>query len=39
MAGRSHIIIGHDSDAISRRCTHIETKARRAALKKLPKLF
>ena len=32
-------IIGHDSEAISRHYTHIETTAKRAALKKLPKLF
>jgi integrase len=32
-------IIGHDSEAISRHYTHIETKAKRAALQKLPKFF
>ncbi|ACB75219.1 tyrosine-type recombinase/integrase [Opitutus terrae] len=32
-------IIGHDSEAISRHYTHIETKAKRKALAKLPKLF
>ena len=32
-------IIGHESEAISRHYTHIETKTKRAALKKLPKLF
>ncbi len=31
-------IIGHDSEAISRHYTHIETKAKRAALQKLPKV-
>jgi integrase len=31
-------IIGHDSEAISRHYTHIETRAKRAALKKLPKI-
>ena len=29
-------IIGHDSEAISRHYTHIETKAKRSALQKLP---
>ena len=32
-------IIGHDSEAMSRHYTHIETKTKRAALQKLPKLF
>jgi integrase len=32
-------IIGHDSEAINRHYTHIESKTKRAALKKLPKLF
>ena len=32
-------IIGHDSEAISRHYTHIEGKAKRAALKKRPKLL
>lgn len=32
-------IIGHDSEAISRHYTHIETKAKRAALQKLPKVM
>jgi integrase len=31
-------IIGHDSEAISRHYTHIESKAKRAALRKLPNL-
>ena len=31
-------IIGHDSEAISRHYTHIEYKAKRAALEKSPKL-
>ncbi len=31
-------IIGHESEAISRHYTHIETRAKRAALKKLPKI-
>lgn len=31
-------IIGHDSEAISRHYTHIESKAKRAALRKLPDL-
>lgn len=32
-------IIGHDSEAISRHYTHIETKAKRAALQKLPNVM
>jgi integrase len=32
-------IIGHDSEAISRHYTHIENKAKRKALAKLPKLL
>jgi integrase len=31
-------IIGHDSEVISRHYTHIESKAKRAALRKLPDL-
>ena len=32
-------IIGHESEAISRHYTHIESRAKRSALNKLPKLF
>lgn len=32
-------IIGHDSEAISRHYTHIETKAKRTALQKLPNVM
>ena len=32
-------IIGHDSEAISRHYTHIEARAKRAALRKLPRLI
>jgi integrase len=32
-------IIGHDSEAISRHYTHIETKTKRAALQKLPSIL
>jgi integrase len=32
-------IIGHDSEAISRHYTHIESETKRSALNKLPKLF
>lgn len=32
-------IIGHDTEAISRHYTHIESKTKRTALNKLPKLF
>lgn len=32
-------IIGHESEAINRHYTHIETATKRTALKKLPKLF
>ena len=31
-------IIGHDSEVISRHYTHIESNAKRAALRKLPDL-
>ena len=32
-------IIGHESEAINRHYTHIETAAKRSALRKLPKLL
>lgn len=32
-------IIGHDSEAISRHYTHIENKAKKKALAKLPRLI
>ncbi len=32
-------IIGHESEAINRHYTHIETATKRAALRKLPKLL
>ena len=32
-------IIGHDSEAISRHYTHVETAAKRKALQKLPNLL
>jgi hypothetical protein len=32
-------ITGHDSEAISRHYTHVETAAKRSALKKLPNLL